>query len=78
MNNTLPKDLSSGFIVDYYEPFSRCSTVYQDYLKNDKKKIKKLLKQNPDIEIKYYHNWVRIGNQTFNGFSKEDIDKLRG
>lgn len=52
------------------------SQAYQKARVRDIKEIKKILKENPNVEIHYYNGWTKIGNKTFNGVGKEFLKKF--
>lgn len=49
----------------------------QEARKNDLKKIKSLLKLGFEPEYPSSYNWFRLGGQTFNGFTKEQVEKMQ-
>lgn len=49
----------------------------QEARKNDLRKIKSLLKLGFEPEYPSPYNWFRLGGQTFNGFTREQVDKLK-
>lgn len=49
----------------------------QEARKNDLRKIKSLLKLGFEPEYPSSYNWFRLGGQTFNGFTKEQVEKLK-
>ena len=59
-------DLSSNSIASI-------SKTAQSIREREKQKILKYLKDG--YEIKYYKNWIRIGGESFNGYTQEMIEK---
>ena len=51
------------------------SVTYAHQRIKDIQAIKDLLKLG--FEPTYYNNWIKLGNQTFNGFRKNNIEELR-
>lgn len=61
-------DLSSNSIASI-------SKTAQSIREREKQKILRYLKDG--YEIKYYKNWIRIGGESFNGYTQEMIEKWR-
>ena len=51
------------------------SVTYEHQRIKDIQAIKELLKSG--FEPIYYNNWIKLGDYTFNGFGKNDIEELR-
>lgn len=49
----------------------------QEARKIDLIKIKSLLKLGFEPEYPSSYNWFRLGGQTFNGFTREQVEKLK-
>ena len=47
---------------------------YAHKLKNDLKRIKRILKEEPDTPIFYGNGWIRVGNETFNGITEKMLN----
>lgn len=56
-----------------YSNIANIAKVAQNIREKEKQKILRYLKDG--YEIKYYKNWIRIGGESFNGYTQEMIEK---
>lgn len=57
---------------------SDSSISYVTAREKDKKHIKNIIKNNPNVKIEYAKtdNWIRINNEIINAITREDIQKI--
>ena len=53
------------------------SNNYPAIKERDLKKIKRILKADPTAQVYVGRNWVRINGQSFNGITKEEVEKIK-
>ncbi len=58
-----------------YSNIANIAKATQSIREKEKQKILRYLKDG--YEIKYYKNWIRIGGESFNGYTQEMIEKWR-
>ena len=56
-----------------YSNISNIAKATQNIREKEKQKILTYLEEG--YEIKYYKNWIRIGGESFNGYTQEMIEK---
>ena len=77
MTNNILQQVERGFYIDNHPKVkSGRPSVYQRERTREIKRIKVIFKTNPNVKIFYGNGWVRLGNETFNGFNEEIIKKI--